>query len=77
VHVRVQRREITVNIHAHIGDEIVVDSMQLGHPKRRGQVLEVIADGDVEHYRVAWDDGHESVFFPGTTSHVVHLGHTA
>ncbi len=64
-----------MDIHAHIGDEIVVDSMQLGHPARKGRVLEVLGDGDVVRYRVEWDDGHESVFFPGTTSHVVHLGH--
>jgi len=62
-----------MNIHAAVGDEIVVDNMQLGHAKRSGRVLEVIGDGDTQHYRVMWDDGHESVFFPGTTSHVVHL----
>jgi len=63
-----------MNIHAQVGDEIVVDNMQLGHPPRRGQVLEVIGSGDEQHYRVRWDDGHVSVFFPASTAHAVHLG---
>ena len=63
-----------MNIHAKVGDEIVVDNMQIGHPPRKGQVLEAIGDGDTQHYRVKWDDGHESIFFPASTSHTVHLG---
>ena len=31
---------------------------------------------DVVHYRVRWDDGHESIFFPGSTTHVVKLSRT-
>ena len=63
-----------MNIHATVGDEIVVDNMQLGHPPRKGLVLEVIGDGDTQHYRVQWEDGHESIFFPASTAHAVHLG---
>ena len=62
-----------MNIHAVVGDEIVVDNMDLGHPPRKGEVLEVLGEGDGQHYRVRWDDGHESVFFPGPTAHPVHL----
>ena len=65
-----------MNIHATVGDEIVVDNMQLGHPPRKGLVQEVIGDGDTQHYRVQWEDGHESIFFPASTAHVVHLGST-
>ena len=50
-----------MNIHAVVGDEIVVDNMMLGHPSRRGEVLEVIGEGDAQHYLVRWDDGHESI----------------
>jgi hypothetical protein len=67
-------REAPMDIHARVGDEIVVDNMTLGHPQRTGQILEVLGEGDAMHYRVRWDDGHESLFFPGSTSHVVHLG---
>ena len=62
-----------MNIHAVVGDEIVVDNMDLGHPPRKGEVLEVMGDGDDQHYRVRWDDGHESVFFPASTAHAVHV----
>lgn len=61
-----------MNIHAVIGDAIVVDNMELGHPPRRGEVLEVLGSGDTQHYRVRWDDGHESLFYPSSTAHAVH-----
>ncbi len=61
-----------VNIHAKVGDAVVVDNMELGHPPRRGEVLEVMGEGDVQHYRVRWDDGHESIFYPSSTAHLVH-----
>jgi len=35
-----------------------------GMPPRRGQVLEVLGQTGHEHYRVRWDEQHESVFFP-------------
>jgi len=60
-------------MHARIGQEIVVDSRQLGGPIRQGEVLEVIDEAGTEHYRVRWDDGHESIFFPGSDAHVVTL----
>lgn len=63
-----------MDLQARVGDELVVDNMELGHPPRRGEVLEVIGEGDAVHYRVRWDDGHESLFFPASTTHVVHLG---
>ena len=53
------------------GDEIVVDNVQTGGPKREGEILEIGTRDGVTHYRVAWDDGHESIFIPGPTTHVV------
>lgn len=55
-------------------DEIVVDAVHIGEPQRRGEILEVIDRGGVVHYRVRWDDGHESIFFPSSTTHVVKTG---
>lgn len=66
-----------MDVHAQIGDELVVDNMELGHPPRRGEVLEIMGEGDAMHYKVRWDDGHESVFFPSNTTHVVHLKGTS
>lgn len=66
-----------MDVHAQVGDEIVIDNMELGHPPRRGEVLEVMGEGETMHYRVRWDDGHVSTFFPGNTTHVVHLKGTS
>jgi hypothetical protein len=58
---------------AKVGDEIVVDGVHTGEPKREGEILEIIDRTDVVHYRVRWDDGHETLFYPGSTTHVVKL----
>ncbi len=46
------------------GDRIAIESEHVGEGSREGTVLEVIGSGDGIHYRVKWDDGHESVLFP-------------
>lgn len=40
-----------------------------GLPPRQGQILEVLGRPGHEHYRVRWDERHESIFYPseGTT----------
>jgi hypothetical protein len=60
---------------ANVHDEIVVDAVQTGQPQRRGEILEVIDRGGVVHYRVRWADGHETIFFPSSTTHVVSASH--
>ncbi len=57
-------------LHATVGDRIVVETSTLDMPRRQGEVLEVIGEGDAEHYRVRWQDGHESLYFPGPDAHV-------
>jgi hypothetical protein len=61
---------------AKVGDEIVVDGLRTGDPPREGEILEILERGGVVHYRVRWDDGHETVFYPGSNAHVVRLGRT-
>ena len=56
------------------GDRIVVESVQLDAGRRSGEVLEVIGDGDTRHYRVRWQDGHESVYFPGPDARLADRG---
>ena len=59
-------------MHAQVGDELVVDSTHIGETPRKGEILEVRVDDGREHYLVRWDDnGHETLFFPGPTSHVL------
>jgi hypothetical protein len=57
-------------MHAKIGDEILVDALHTGGVPRRGEVLEVLDEGGTVHYRVRWEDGHESLYFPGSDAHV-------
>lgn len=47
------------------GDLVVVAGRRLGAPEQVGEILEVIGTSR-EHYRVRWEDGHESLFFPGS-----------
>jgi len=59
---------------AHPGDEIVIRGHHVGDHERKGEILEVHGDDDGPPYLVRWDDdGHESLFFPGTDAIVEHL----
>jgi len=35
-----------------------------GQPPRRGQIIEVLGHDGHEHYRVRWDEKHESIVYP-------------
>ena len=61
---------------AKVGDELVIDGLHTGDPPREGEIMEVLERGGVVHYRVRWDDGHETLFYPGSNAHVVRLGPT-
>lgn len=61
-------------MHAKQGDWIVVETSTLDTARRNGEVLEVLGQGEREHYRVRWMDGHESIFFPGPDARVVSKG---
>ena len=62
--------ERSMIMHADVGDEIVVDAPHTGDVQRRGEILEVLDEGGTVHYRVRWDDGHESLYFAGSDAHV-------
>ena len=49
---------------ARAGDEIVVAARAVGVAAKTGEILEVLGDSGHERFRVRWEDGHESVFFP-------------
>lgn len=51
-----------------VGDRIVVESRKVGQPAREGDILEVIESPSGTHYRVRWDDGHESDLRPAAGS---------
>jgi len=47
------------------GTVISVHQHRVGGQHRLAEVLEVIGGTGHRRYRVRWDDGHESIFFPG------------
>lgn len=49
---------------AKVGDRVIVESEHVGESAREGVVREVLGSGDALHYRVRWEDGRETVFFP-------------
>lgn len=59
-------------MNGNVGDEIVVDGRHINDVPRKGEILEVMSNDGIEHYRVRWDDGTECLFFPGSDAHVVH-----
>ena len=58
-------------MHARQGDQIVIDTTTLDALRRHGYVIEVIGQGERKHYRIRWQTGHESVYFPGPDARVV------
>jgi hypothetical protein len=62
-------------IETRVGDEVVVEAPHQGAGPRKGEILEVLVENGRERYRVRWDDtGHETLFFPGPTTSIVHMG---
>ncbi len=46
-----------------VGDRVVLESRKTGQAAREGEILEVLGAGEGVHYRVRWEDGHQSTFF--------------
>jgi hypothetical protein len=57
---------------AEVGDIIVITGHRVGEHERTGEILEVLGEPSHERYRVRWEDGRESVFFPGSDATVRH-----
>ena len=56
------------------GDQIVVRGHHVGEHERKGEVIEVHGDDGAPPFLVRWDDdGHESLFFPGSDAFIEHL----
>jgi hypothetical protein len=48
----------------HAGDTIEVGRRHGASALATGEIVEVLGSGEHEHYRVRWDDGRESVYYP-------------
>ena len=49
-----------------VGDHVVAQGHRVGDGARTGEVLEVVGEPGHERCRVRWEDGHETVLYPGT-----------
>jgi hypothetical protein len=47
-------------------DRIWVDSHAVGGPRRTGEIVEVLGAPDRARYRVRWEDGRETIVYPGS-----------
>jgi hypothetical protein len=56
---------------ANVGDRIVIESNKVGSGRKTAEILEVISGTGGEHYRVRWDDGHESIIYPSSDASVL------
>lgn len=54
----------------HVGDVIEVTEHRVGEAARLGEVLEVIGEPGHEHFRVRWENGGESIFYPSSDATV-------
>ena len=48
---------------ARVGDWLETRGIH-GQPARRGEILEILGKPGHEHFRVRWDEQHESIVFP-------------
>jgi uncharacterized protein DUF1918 len=55
---------------ARAGDKISVVGHAVGIPGKMGEILEVMGESGHERFRVRWEDGHESIFFPGDDARI-------
>jgi len=58
------------------GSRIVIHGARVGSAERHGTVLETRGDGGGPPYLVRFEDGHESLIFPGADCEIEHRDDT-
>ena len=48
------------------GDIVIVEGHRVGESRRLGEILEALGTPGHEHYRVRWEDGRETVYYPSS-----------
>jgi hypothetical protein len=56
---------------ARVGDLLEARSIH-GEPARRGQIVEILGEPGHEHYKVHWDEQHESIVYPADGVEIIH-----
>jgi hypothetical protein len=74
--VSIAREHVGGAMQAQVGDRIIVESHQVGTPRRSGTVVEPLSGQAGDRYRVRWDDGHETILCPGSDTHIEHQART-
>ena len=59
------------------GDLVVVAGHRVGESERIGEILDVRGDPTHQRYRVRWEDGRESIFYPGSDAVIRHKPQTS
>ena len=47
------------------GDVVEISGRHVGDAGRTGEIVAVLGEEDHAHYRVCWEDGRESILYPG------------
>lgn len=55
------------------GDRVVVEAHKVGATRRRGEIVEVLGEGEHEHYRVRWEDESETTLYPSNDATIEHV----
>ena len=50
---------------ASVGERLVIHGKQVGQPDRHGEILEVRGENGGPPFLVKFDDGHETLLYPG------------
>jgi hypothetical protein len=60
-------------VKASVGDRIVIHGHHIGDPDRDAEIVEVRGENGEPPFVVRWgEDGHQSLFFPGSDASVEH-----
>ena len=52
-------------LRAEPGDVVAIEGHQLGDHGHLGEILEVLGEPGHQRFRVRWDDGRETIVYPG------------
>jgi hypothetical protein len=53
-------------VEAAVGDVIEIVGHRVGEGRRLGEIVEILGAPEHVHYRVRWEDGRETVFYPSS-----------
>jgi hypothetical protein len=57
-----------------VGERIVIRGKTVESPDRHGEIVEVRGPNGQPPYLVRFDDGHETLVYPGSDTIIEHLG---